>query len=180
LPGIDGLEVCRRLKQDEAPAQIPILMLTARTEEIDCLIGFELGADDYVNKPFSPRELGLRIRAILRRSGSLSESGRTERYVKSELRVGEITIDPDGYRAFYDGRDLYLTATEFKLLLALAKRRGRVATRDLLLDEVWGYQFSGYERTVDTHIGRLRRKLGSASELVETIRGLGYRILWTQ
>ena len=163
LPGIDGLEVCRRLKQDEALAQIPVLMLTARTDEVDRIVGFELGADDYVNKPFSPRELALRIRAILRRSGQSREV--TEPESESELKIGNISIDPDGYRAFFDDRDLDLTATEFKLLLALAKRQGRVATRDALLEEVWGYHFSGYERTVATHIGRLRRKLGEASDL---------------
>ena len=179
LPDIDGLEVCRRLKQDEVLAHIPVLMLTARTDEVDRIVGFELGADDYVNKPFSPRELALRIRAILRRSGQVREITSAEAKSDAELKVGDISIDPDGYRAFLDGKDLDLTATEFKLLLALAKRQGRVATRDALLEEVWGYHFSGYERTVDTHIGRLRRKLGSASELVETIRGLGYRIRWS-
>lgn len=178
LPGIDGLEVCRRLKQDRELMHIPVLMLTSRTDEVDRIVGFELGADDYVIKPFSPRELALRIRAILRRSGQIVASPGYGRSSETELRIGDIVIDPEGYRAFLNERDLDLTATEFKLLLTLAKRQGRVATRDALLEEVWGYQFSGYERTVDTHIGRLRRKLGPASNLVETIRGLGYRIRW--
>ena len=178
LPGIDGLEVCRRLKQDGELMHIPVLMLTSRTDEVDRIVGFELGADDYVNKPFSPRELALRIRAILRRSGRIMASPGGSRSPETELRIGDIVIDPEGYRAFLNERDLDLTATEFKLLLALTKRRGRVATRNALLEEVCGYQFSGYERTVDTHIGRLRRKLGSASDLVETIRGLGYRVRW--
>lgn len=177
LPGIDGLEVCRRLKHDEELASIPVLMLSARNEEIDRILGLEVGADDYVVKPFSPRELALRIRAILKRSGRQAEPQQVIAGSK-EIRLGDVMIDPDGYRAFLDEKDLDLTATEFKLLLALAKRQGRVATRDALLEEVWGYEFSGYERTVDTHVGRLRRKLGRASHLVETIRGLGYRIRW--
>jgi DNA-binding response OmpR family regulator len=172
LPGIDGLEVCRRLKDDEEFATIPVLMLSARTEEIDRILGLEVGADDYVIKPFSPRELALRIRAILKRSAPTQKPTAMSR----EIQLGDLMIDPEGYRAFLDEKDLDLTATEFKLLLALAKRQGRVATRDVLLEEVWGYEFRGYERTVDTHVGRLRRKLGRASHCIETIRGLGYRI----
>ena len=172
LPGIDGLEVCRRLKQDEAFVSIPVLMLSARTEEIDRILGLEVGADDYVVKPFSPRELALRIRAILKRSAPKPKP----QMPMQQIRVGNLVIDPEGYRAFLDEKDLDLTATEFKLLLALAKRQGRVATRNALLEEVWGYEFRGYERTVDTHVGRLRRKLGRVSHCVETIRGLGYRI----
>lgn len=177
LPGIDGLEVCRRLKQDTDLAPIPVLMLSARKEEIDRILGLEVGADDYVVKPFSPRELALRMRAILKRSAPV-EAKSAPSPMKEEIHVGDVVIDPDGYRAFLDSTDLDLTATEFKLLLALAKRQGRVATREVLLEEVWGYEFSGYERTVDTHVGRLRRKLGRASHLVETIRGLGYRVRW--
>jgi two-component system, OmpR family, phosphate regulon response regulator PhoB len=173
LPGIDGLEVCRRLKNDETLAHVPVLMLSARTEEFDRILGLEVGADDYVVKPFSPRELALRIRAILKRSSRGAPVPPTE---PKEIRLGSLTIDPGGYRAFLEGSDLNLTATEFKLLLSLANRQGRVATRDMLLEEVWGYAFRGYERTVDTHIGRLRRKLGKAGHLVETIRGLGYRV----
>ncbi|MBT3601840.1 MAG: response regulator transcription factor [Candidatus Latescibacteria bacterium] len=173
LPGIDGLEVCRRLKHDPELASVPVLMLSARKEEIDRILGLEVGADDYVVKPFSPRELALRIRAILKRSLRLPDPVVS---VEKEIRLGDLMIDPEGYRAFLEEEDLDLTATEFKLLLALAKRQGRVATRDALLEEVWGYEFSGYERTVDTHVGRLRRKLGPASHLVETIRGLGYCI----
>ncbi|MFT5366187.1 MAG: DNA-binding response OmpR family regulator [Candidatus Latescibacterota bacterium] len=175
LPGIDGLEVCRRLKHDDELASIPVLMLSARKEEIDRILGLEVGADDYVVKPFSPRELALRIRAILKRSLRPPEPKASQ---QKEIRLGDLMIDPEGYRAFLEEQDLDLTATEFKLLLALAKRQGRVATRDALLEEVWGYEFSGYERTVDTHVGRLRRKLGRAGHLVETIRGLGYRIRW--
>jgi len=173
LPGIDGLEVCRRLKHDDEFASIPVLMLSARTEEIDRILGLEVGADDYVIKPFSPRELALRIRAILKRS---KPTPQPTTHMQREIQLGDLMIDPEGYRAFLDEKDLDLTATEFKLLLALAKRHGRVATRDALLEEVWGYEFRGYERTVDTHVGRLRRKLGRANRCIETIRGLGYRI----
>ena len=172
LPGIDGLEICRMLKQRGSVRHIPVLMLTAKAEEVDRIVGLELGADDYVVKPFSPRELVLRVKAILRRSGGApgERAGPSDR-----ITAGPLTIDAEGHHAFVDGQPLGLTATEFKLLLTLAERRGRVQTRDELLNVVWGYQHAGYGRTVDTHVRRLREKLGDAQGLVETVRGVGYR-----
>ena len=172
LPGIDGLDMCRQLKQDARTRHIPILMLTARKEEVDRIVGLELGADDYVVKPFSPRELVLRVQAILRRSqSSLQSTSDSETW----LHTGPISIDKAAHQAMLNGDPLELTGTEFKLLLTLIERRGRVQTRDDLLDTVWGYEYSGYGRTVDTHIRRLREKLGEASEWIETVRGVGYR-----
>ena len=171
LPGIDGLEVCRLLKQNPEHKDLPVLMLTARAEEVDRIVGLELGADDYLVKPFSPRELVLRIRAILRR---VKEGGKSEEEAE-QIQAGPLLIDPVDHRILLDGELIELTATEFRLLLTLARRRGRVQTREELLRVVWEYEYSGYERTVDTHIRRLREKLGSAGELVETVRGVGYR-----
>ena len=169
LPGIDGLEVCRTLKQDARTKEVPVLMLTARTEEVDRIVGLELGADDYLVKPFSPRELVLRIRAILRRAQGRGESE------DGQITVGPLAIDPVGGWVEVDGDLLELTATEFKLLTTLVQRRGRVQSREELLNVVLGYEHSGYRRTVDTHIRRLREKLGAAAEWVETVRGMGYR-----
>jgi len=171
LPGIDGFEVCRLLKQDEATRRIPVLMLTARAEEVDRIVGLELGADDYVVKPFSPRELILRIKAILRRS----QSARVEPEAEEVIRIGPLRIDPGALVATLHDRPLELTATEFRLLLTLAQRRGRVQTRQELLRTVWEYEYEGYARTVDTHVRRLREKLGEAAALIETVRGFGYR-----
>ena len=167
LPGLEGTDVCRILKQDERTRSIPILMLTAKSEEIDRVIGLELGADDYVVKPFSPREIALRIRNILRRNTNSENTG--------PVRVGSLVIDLEGHQVSLSGRTLPLTATEFKLLVLLFQRRGRVQTRDELLSVVWGYDYMGYGRTVDDHIKRLREKLGEASVMVETVRGVGYR-----
>ncbi len=168
LPGLDGLELCKILKKREVGAAIPIIMLTARGEEADRILGLELGADDYVIKPFSPRELLLRVQAVLRRSSrSWGEW--------NMVSAGRLTIDPEGHRAWAGDEELALTATEFKLLTVLVENRGKVLGRDRLLDLVWGYQFDGYARTVDTHIRRLRRKLGVHAGQVETIRGVGYR-----
>ena len=171
LPGMSGLEVCKALKKDPVTAQIPIIMLTAKADEIDRIVGFELGADDYVTKPFSPRELALRVNAVLKRA--------TEPEVKGteELRLGSITIDRARCEALVKGKRLDLTATEFKLLTTLIERRGRVQSRDALLNDVWGYESIIDTRTVDTHIRRLREKLGAAADLVETIRGFGYRMV---
>jgi len=169
LPGMDGLEVCRLLKGSAETKHIPVLMLTARTEEVDRIVGLELGADDYLTKPFSPRELVLRVRAILRRVQSVEE-------VSDEcFRVGPLTIDPIGHRVQVGREEIELTATEFRLLLTLAERRGRVQSREELLNVVWGYEHSGYRRTVDTHVRRLREKLREAADCVETVRGVGYR-----
>ncbi len=169
LPGLEGTDVCRILKQDDRTRSIPILMLTAKSEEIDRIIGLELGADDYVVKPFSPREIALRIRNILRRRIEPESSG--------PVRVGPLVIDVEGHHVSVSGRTVTLTATEFKLLVILFQRRGRVQTRDELLDVVWGYDYMGYGRTVDAHIKRLREKLGEASGMVETVRGVGYRFV---
>ncbi len=172
LPGIDGLDMCRQLKRDVRTRQVPILMLTARKEEVDRIVGLELGADDYVVKPFSPRELVLRVRAILRRSQGSEQWAENADVL---LHAGQIAIDKDAHQALLNGDPLELTGTEFKLLTTLIERKGRVQTRDELLDTVWGYEYSGYARTVDTHIRRLREKLGEASEWIETVRGMGYR-----
>ena len=173
LPGVDGLEVCRMLKQNEAAKEIPVLMLTARSEEVDRIVGLELGADDYVVKPFSPRELVLRVRAILRRSRAGREAPSVEG--GAALEAGPLRIDPQEYRANLRGEPLELTATEFKLLRTLVERRGRVQSREELLNTVWEYEHAGYARTVDTHVRRLREKLGADASLVETVRGVGYR-----
>ena len=168
LPGIDGKEICRRVRQDENTRDIPVIMLTARAEEVDRIVGFELGADDYLTKPFSPRELVLRVNAIMRRSKAKPEA-------PTIMRFAGLTIDPERHQVQVEGLEVTLTATEFKLLTHLAARTGRVQTREMLLDEVWGYPYEGYARTVDTHIRRLRKKLGPLKDRIETIRGVGYR-----
>ncbi len=168
LPGIEGEEVCRLLKQDEATRSIPVLMLTAKGQEVDRIVGLELGADDYVVKPFSPREIVLRVRAILRRAQPEAEP-------EGVMQIGPLTVDVTGHRASLSGLSLDLTATEFKLLTTFLSRRGRVQSRDDLLHAVWGYDYAGYGRTVDTHIRRLREKLGEAADMIETVRGVGYR-----
>lgn len=167
LPGMDGFQVCRELERDPVTACIPIIMLTARGEEVDRIVGLELGADDYVVKPFSVRELILRIRAILRRQSAATSTPRVTRH--------GIHVDPAAHRVTVDGEQVELTATEFRLLEDLMRHAGAVRTREQLLNTVWGYQFEGYARTVDTHVRRLRAKLGTAADLVETVRGVGYR-----
>lgn len=167
LPELSGIEVCKILKNNEKTANIPIIMLTAKTEEIDRVLGFELGADDYVTKPFSPRELALRVKAVLKRT--------KEKSVSDIFKVDALTIDVPKHLATVDDKSLVLTPTEFKLLLTLAGQKGKVLTRDTLLDTVWGYDYSGYSRTVDTHVRRLRSKLGKMGKYIETVRGLGYR-----
>ena len=170
LPGIDGLEVCRKLKAMPGMRDVPIVMLTAKAEEVDRIVGLELGADDYLQKPFSPRELVLRIKAILRRYNKNADTNPDTKFIRN----GNLFIDTEGYRVEVDGQDVGLTAIESKLLFTLAGRRGRVQSRDELLRIVWGYEHSGYRRTVDTHVRRLREKLGSASDCVQTVRGIGY------
>jgi len=167
LPLMPGTEVARLLRQDEKTRDIPIIMLTARGSEVDRVVGFELGADDYVVKPFSPRELVLRVQAILRREG---RDDREERIVFEPL-----VIDLGEHTVRLKGQVLTLTATEFKLLHRLARRPGRAFSRDQLLSEVWGYSGDLETRTVDTHMKRLRAKLGEAGAWIETVRGLGYR-----
>jgi two-component system, OmpR family, phosphate regulon response regulator PhoB len=168
LPGMDGKDICRALKSNPLTQSIPILMLTAKAEEVDRVIGLELGADDYVTKPFSPRELVLRVKAILRRKEVGQESEKL-------VRIGDLLIDIDRHHVAIKERPVQLTSTEFKLLVELVSKRGRVQTREHLLDRVWGYTYEGYARTVDTHIRRLREKLGSLGDHIETIRGVGYR-----
>lgn len=170
LPGVDGLEVCRILKRNPTTADIPVIMLTAKGEKTDRIVGLELGADDYVTKPFSPREVVLRIRAVQRRM----EETRTSAAVK-QLRIHDLVIDLDKHQVFNRGQKSDLTATEFKLLTLLAGAPGRVFTRDLLMNELWGDNYFAVDRTVDTHISRLRRKLGHLSDAIETVRGVGYR-----
>ena len=168
LPGMDGKDVCRALKSNPVTQTIPVLMLTAKAEELDRVVGFELGADDYVTKPFSPRELVLRIKAILRRRTFDKEGPKA-------IRLGDLLIDVDRHEVSIKERPISLTSTEFKLLVELASKRGRVLTRQSLLERVWGYTYEGYDRTVDTHIRRLREKLGDMADHIETLRGFGYR-----
>jgi phosphate regulon transcriptional regulator PhoB len=168
LPQMEGTEVCRHLKADSKTAHIPIIMLTAKAEEVDRVVGLELGADDYVTKPFSPREIALRVKSVLRRS-----SGKTT--PAEILKFGDLTIDIAKHEVTLKDKVVDLTATEFKLLATLLERRGRVQSRDRLLTDVWGYEGDVDTRTVDTHMRRLREKLGKASDYVETVRGVGYR-----
>ena len=168
LPKMAGLEVCKILKSDTATSHIPILMLTAKAEEIDRIVGLEFGADDYVTKPFSPREVVLRIKAILRRAEGGAEDER--------LSAGSIVIDPARHEVSVHGKRVNLTSLEFKLLRTLMQRRGRVQARDRLLNDVWGYESVIDTRTVDTHVRRLRKKLGKAADAIESVRGFGYRL----
>jgi two-component system phosphate regulon response regulator PhoB len=168
LPDISGTEVCRILRQSPQTRGIPILMLTAKTDAIDRVVGFEVGADDYVTKPFSVRELVLRVKAILRRSSSTEEPAES-------LNLGVLRIDVEGHRVWVENEEIVLTALEFRLLTTLVKRRGRVQTREALLNHVWEMSGDVTTRTVDTHVRRLRKKLGPASEYIETLRGVGYR-----
>ena len=169
MPGMDGLEVCRHLKSTPDLSRIPVIMLTAKGEEVDKIVGLELGADDYVVKPFSPRELALRIKAVLRRSGA-PEPNAPKLWEREGLK-----IDFEAHQVDIDGEEVTLTATEFKLLTVLISGAGKVQTRDNLLDTVWDTHFEGYSRTVDTHVRRLRQKLGPYADWIETVRGVGYR-----
>jgi len=169
LPDISGTEVCRKLRSEPKTQSVAVIMLTAKDQEIDRVVGFELGADDYVAKPFSTRELMLRVRAILRRGASPSTNP------SEETTFGILRIDKDGYRVWVDGSEITLTALEFRLLALLVERRGRVQTREGLLSDVWGIDADVTTRTVDTHVKRLRQKLGDAGAYIETLRGVGYR-----
>ncbi|HHH30439.1 MAG TPA: response regulator transcription factor [Polyangiaceae bacterium] len=170
LPDISGTEICRRLRKDTATEDIPIMMITARSEEIDRVVGFELGADDYVTKPFSPRELVLRVQAVLRRSR------RPSQVPDDRLLIGPLAIDVARHVVTVADETIGLTALEFKLLLDLASRRGQVQSREALLERVWGYARGIETRTVDTHVKRLREKLKGARDTIETVRGVGYRM----
>jgi two-component system phosphate regulon response regulator PhoB len=171
LPDTSGIEVCRSLKEGANTKGIPVLMVTARGEEIDRVVGFEIGADDYVVKPFSVRELLLRIQAVLRRGKGEPESP------ESTIDFGRLRIDRGAHRVWVDTAEIELTALEFKLLVTLYERRNRVQTRSALLDDVWGIQADITTRTVDTHVKRLREKLEGARDYVETVRGVGYRFV---
>jgi phosphate regulon transcriptional regulator PhoB len=169
LPELDGLEVCRRLRSDAATATIPIIMLTAKADEVDRVVGLEMGADDYVVKPFSPKELVARIRAVLRRARPAAEP--------HVLRAGTITVDPMRHQVDVAGTAVVLTPKEFDLLQALMEAAGRVLSREHLLERVWGYTRGGEieSRTVDVHVRRLRAKLGTAGRRIATLKGVGYR-----
>jgi two-component system phosphate regulon response regulator PhoB len=172
LPDLPGTEVCKALKRDAKTRGIPVLMLTAKGEEVDRVVGFELGAEDYVVKPFSVRELLLRIDVILRRS-------RGEPAAQSPVQFGLLRIDREAHRIFVGDREVELTALELRLLLTLFDRKNRVQSRTALLDDVWGIEAAITTRTVDTHVKRLREKLGEAGDYIETVRGVGYRFAET-
>lgn len=175
LPDVSGTEVCRRLRATPETKEVPIIMLSAKDDEIDRVVGFEVGADDYVVKSsFSVRELVLRVRAVLRRR-SAKESGKSDTEAPEELVFEDLTIDEAAHRVWVEGEEVPLTATEFKLLITLARRTGRVQTRGVLLQDVWDMPPDLSTRTVDTHVKRLREKLGAAAGHVETVRGVGYR-----
>ncbi len=171
LPGLDGLMVCQALRADPATAAIPIIMLTARGEEADRVTGLELGADDYVTKPFSPKELVARVAALLRRSTRLPAAAPA-----AVLHYGALSLDPDRHLVTHAGQDVRLTAKEFLLLQYLIQHRGRVLSRDLLLTDVWGYQYTGGTRTVDVHIRRLREKLPMLADAIQTVKQFGYKL----
>jgi len=170
LPDGSGLTLCRDIKSEPNTKNIPVIILTAKTEEVDRVVGFELGADDYVTKPFSVRELILRVKAILKRG--ISTEIQTD---NAQDTFGELTLNYDEYQAYINNEEISLTALEFKLLKHLINRKGRVQTRDQLLEDVWGYSSNVTTRTVDTHIKRLREKLGIVGDHIQTIRGVGYR-----
>ena len=170
MPEMSGIEVCRALRRNPSTSRIPVLMLTAKSTEEDKVVGFEVGADDYVTKPFSPRELVLRVRAVARRQ---PDQGAAK---AAPLKAGTIQLDRGSMIATIGGKKLPLTSTEFRLLELLLRRAGSIQSRDALLSEVWGYQANLDTRTVDTHIRRLRDKMGKAGVLVETVRGSGYRL----
>ena len=169
LPDMSGLDVCRALRAAEPTRGVPILMVTAKGEEIDRVVGFEVGADDYLVKPFSMRELLLRVRAILRRATPAPPAG------DGPIRFGLLRIEPQAHRCFVDDEEARLTALEFRLLRTMLERRGRVQTREMLLTDVWDMNAAVTTRTVDTHVKRLRQKLGPAGRYIETLRGVGYR-----
>ena len=170
LPEVDGTIVCRLLKNDPRTKNIPIVMVTAKTEEKDRVAGLELGADDYITKPFSPREVVLRVSAVLRRIqiGKQTESTK-------QIETHGVTIDLDKHQVLTESGSIDLTATEFKLITLFAESPGRVFTRDILMDVIWGQDYYGIDRTVDTHVSRLRRKLGEFGKHIETVHGVGYR-----
>ena len=173
LPDGSGLDLFRELKQDKSLSTMPVIIITAKDDEVDKVVGFELGADDYVTKPFSVRELILRVKAVLKRGERKSDN------IEVQRQFGELKIDVDSHEVFVNDDHVSLTALEFKLLRQLVDRRGRVQSRDQLLSDVWGYSSDVTTRTVDTHIKRLREKLGDMGKYVQTIRGVGYKFTRT-
>ena len=172
LPHVDGLEICRRLRSDQKTAAIPLIMLTARAEESERIVGLELGADDYLAKPFSPNELVARVRALLRRAQRQASDAPAK-----TLTYGAISVDSDRHVVSAGGRDVTLTAKEFLLLEYLLQHRGRVLSRDVLLTDVWGYRYTGGTRTVDVHVRRLREKLPILADSLVTVKQFGYKLL---
>lgn len=170
LPEMDGKELAKLLKTREETKGIPLVMLTAKSEEVDRIIGFELGADDYIPKPFSPRELVLRVQAVLKRT-----QGKPESLPPRPFKTGELEIDEPNFEVRLKGKPVELTKIEFSLLVELVKARGRLKTREALLEAVWGFESYGDSRTIDTHLSRLRQKLGRMGERIETVRGVGFR-----
>ena len=170
LPGLSGLEICRAMRADPSISGVPIIMLTARTEETDRIVGLEIGSDDYVTKPFSPKELVARIGAVLRRTSRGRRGG-------VPLRFGPLLVDPDRHLVTLDGEEARLTAKEFLLLKYLIEHRGRVLSRDVLLSDVWDYKYTGGTRTVDVHIRRLREKLPVLGDAIVTIKQFGYKLV---
>ncbi|MEY4064900.1 MAG: hypothetical protein RIR26_1108 [Pseudomonadota bacterium] len=195
LPGTEGTEVLRQMRTRDELASVPVILLTAKSQESDKIDGFEAGADDYITKPFSPRELLLRVQALLRRSGVLQSSAATLRPSavaktesttatpdtvsgdEKEIRLGILSIYPEQFKVLVSGEPVALTATEYQLLVYLAERAGRLQSRDALLQRVWGYEGQMNTRTVDTHVKRLRQKLGDAGALIETVHGFGYQLI---
>lgn len=178
LPEVDGLEVCRQLKADPQTSGIPIIMLTAKAEEIDRVLGLELGADDYVVKPFSMRELLARVKAVLRRSASVQKGSRENKEREESLTIGGLRLDFSSYQAWLHDKPIALTPKEYELLKLLVTNPGRAFSRDELLERIWGYEYYGDTRTVDVHIRHLRAKLKddpTVSDAIETVRGVGYR-----
>jgi len=169
LPEMTGTEVCKLLRKQVSTASIPVIMVTAKGEEIDRVVGFEVGADDYLVKPFSSRELLLRMKAILRRTTPALTS-------EKSLHLGRLSIDPSRHRVTVADTEITLTSTEYKLLVTLSERPGRVQSRERLLQDVWGYSSDADTRTVDTHVTRLRAKLGDAGDMILTVRGFGYKM----
>jgi two-component system phosphate regulon response regulator PhoB len=168
MPGLDGLQVCQRLRSDPRAGRIPVIMLTAKATEADRVVGLELGADDYVTKPFSPREVVARVKAVLRRTSPQQED-------RQVIRAGDLVIDLHGHEVTFRGSRVSLTATEFRILEFLAGRPGRVFSRDEIIDAALGNDNAVFDRTIDVHITAIRRKLGAGAELIETVRGFGYK-----
>ena len=177
LPDMDGIELCRKLKSEKQTASIPIIMLTARAEEIDRVLGLEIGADDYVTKPFSPRELVARVKAVLRRGGKIEDKDKEADKDTNSICIGNIlTIDTEKCLVSIREKRIALTTSEYKILIMLAQKPGWVFSREKILDSVWGYEKAVTDRTVDVHIRNLREKLGEAEKFIQNVRGMGYKL----